>query len=355
MSQISVIMPVYNVEKYLERTVESVLNQSFQDLELILVEDGATDTSAQLCDAFAQKDSRVKVLHKKNEGASIARNKAMELVQSKYIYFMDADDYIEKSMLEEMYNMMETNQLDLVVCGFYFETEGKNKEGEIQVEHCPIDYETCIFNNKEEFKKKFVDLWDKSLLYNIWNKLFRTDLLKEHRIRYMESRLGEDVRFIMDYLLYCNKVGIQKEKYYHYIREREGSLTTSYVPNLFEFREEEYRYMKNFFQEYGIQTPEAMEYVARRYIERVLGCVENIFHDLECKGMRARVAYMKRIIRHPSTQEALKSIVPTSKKVRIMIIPLKWKNALMTYWMGSIISKLRNSNPMLFNKLKQKR
>ena len=120
--KISVIMPVYNVEAYVAKAIESMLAQTLTDFEFLIVDDGTKDKSGIICDEYAKKDSRIHVIHKENGGAPSARNTAIDIAKGKYMYFMDSDDWAEPTMLEDMYALAEKNAAQLVVCGFYIDT-----------------------------------------------------------------------------------------------------------------------------------------------------------------------------------------------------------------------------------------
>ena len=120
MPKISVIVPVYKVEKYIHKCVDSILNQTFSDIEVILVDDGTPDRCGEICDAYGEQDSRVKVIHKENGGLSDARNAGMPHASGEYIIFIDSDDYIESDMLEYMYTRLTEAGADMATCGLYF-------------------------------------------------------------------------------------------------------------------------------------------------------------------------------------------------------------------------------------------
>lgn len=122
---ISVIVPIYNVEKYLPRCIESILNQSFKEFELILVDDGSSDNSGKICDIYAEKDERVKVIHKENGGVSSARNVGIKAVNGEYIGFVDPDDYIDREMYKNLYELCENNNCDIGICKLGREVDGK--------------------------------------------------------------------------------------------------------------------------------------------------------------------------------------------------------------------------------------
>ena len=127
MPKISIIVPVYNVEKYLEKCVRSILAQTFTDFELILVDDGSPDSSGAMCDQFAEQDQRVKVIHKENGGLSDARNAGIEIATGEYLGFVDSDDYIADDMYELLYTNIVKEDADLSICGIYDVYEGKEQ------------------------------------------------------------------------------------------------------------------------------------------------------------------------------------------------------------------------------------
>lgn len=117
MTKITVVVPIYNSDRFLERCIRSVINQTFQDIEVLLINDGSNDKSGQICDKYAEKDSRITVYHKKNQGVSSARNLAIDKAKGEYICFVDSDDEIDKCMLEELHKLINNNNADIVICG----------------------------------------------------------------------------------------------------------------------------------------------------------------------------------------------------------------------------------------------
>ena len=203
MMMISVIIPIYNVEKYLSRCVDSVLSQTRSDIELILINDGSNDSSGLICDEYAEKDSRIRVFHKKNEGVSSARNLGLDNAIGNYVMFVDSDDYMHFDMCEIMLSTLESNNADLVICGTE-ETGGYLWE--------PVetrDYSISDINNN------FVDLLHTELLSPPWNKIFKRDKIDKLRFR-EDMSFGEDLMFNIKYLEKCSKVSfIKKTPYYH--------------------------------------------------------------------------------------------------------------------------------------------
>lgn len=210
---ISVVVPVYNVEKYLNKCVRSILKQTYSDLEIILVNDGSTDSSGRICDEFATEDRRVKVIHKKNGGQSSARNAALSLAKGDYIGFVDSDDTIHPSFFEHLYNMLSREDSDIVMCGCEIVYDGKQS--------ISITASVPVVRNldcSELWYEVFVNLNNA-----VWNKLYKRTLLVG--MQFPEGMIhGEDLLFNLDYLKRCNRGKISNAKYYSYLK-REGSIT----------------------------------------------------------------------------------------------------------------------------------
>lgn len=210
---ISIIIPVYNVEKYLRRCVDSILNQTINEIEIILVDDGSIDQSGKICDEYAQKDMRVKAIHQENKGVSAARNKGLNMAQGEYIAFVDSDDFVDGDMYELLLANSKLYQADICACTARTLYENGQKvlgkdDGEISV------------FNKNEAAEKIV----KSLDNALWNKLFTRQIVSD--IGFEEGRThGEDLYFILQCLVKCEKVVYINRCKYNYIK-RENSITS---------------------------------------------------------------------------------------------------------------------------------
>lgn len=214
MPLISIVVPVYNVEKYLEKCVNSILSQTFNDFELILVDDGSPDNCGKICDSFAQKDSRVVVVHKENNGLSAARNSGIEIAKGKYIGFIDSDDYIAEDMYEILYNNIQKESADISMCALYDCYAGKDIELNPKPEYLVVDSKEAI---KIVFEAKITSV-------TAVNKLYKIELFND--IKYPVGKSSEDAFVIVDLLHASKKIVITTEEKYFYIH-RENSITSS--------------------------------------------------------------------------------------------------------------------------------
>lgn len=220
MFKISIIVPVYNAELYVGDTVRSILAQTFADYELLIIDDGSTDQSAQICDALAEQDTRIKVIHQSNGGVCAARNKGISLAVGEYICFVDADDYVEPTMLQVLYDNAVEHGVDISCCGLVQTTlQGVRNDGYCTGERVLVtDMEYLI-------KQFFVDPNYKEVLYGPYNKIIRADIVKSTEFD-KAFRIGEDLLFNFRCLEKATSFYFDNQGLYHYIK-REGSATTS--------------------------------------------------------------------------------------------------------------------------------
>lgn len=211
--KISVIVPVYNVEQYLERCVDSIINQTYTNLEIILVNDGSTDNSGKLCDELAKKDERIRVIHKENGGLSDARNRGIDEAESDLVGFIDSDDYIDRDMYEMLLKNLNNTDADLSMCALY---DVYNNTPEVQV----TNKETWELSSEQAIK---MVMEAKILSVTAVNKLYRKSLFSD--LKFEVGKIAEDAFIMIKLLDKCEKIVATNEKKYYYVH-RENSITT---------------------------------------------------------------------------------------------------------------------------------
>lgn len=216
MSEISVIVPVYKVEKYLCRCIDSILAQTFRDFELILIDDGSPDNCGAICDEYALKDSRVSVIHQENFGVSVARNSGLQVAKGKYIAFIDSDDYIARDYLDVLITSIISADADIAVCSFATVTEGEN-EGISVPDELPLPVE---FQSHDKMLALFAS--DRIENY-LWNKLYKKELFNEIRFP-VNVAFWEDAAIMYRLFDLCEKVVFIDQILYFYVI-RNGSAT----------------------------------------------------------------------------------------------------------------------------------
>lgn len=347
---VSVIMPVYGVEDYVGGAIESIQAQTLTDWELFCVDDGSKDRSGEVCDSYAAKDPRIHVIHKENGGAPSARNVAIDQAEGRYLYFCDADDWAEKTMLEDMVRIAEENGSQLVVAGFYIDTYYSDTEKFTQSQEVP----SRVFATQREFREHAHELFDQNLLYTPWNKLFLASYIKDNKL-YFPQTFWDDFPFNLSVVRDIEKVAVTSEKYYHFIRKREESETARYRSDMYEKREEEDGWMKDLYAYWNVSSPESKEFLDRRYIERLVGCVENLTNKNCDLPRRAKLKEIRQYITTPRAKEAVANAQPRSSYMKIMLIPFKLRSTLLTYLESNVISYVKSGNTKLFATLKARR
>ena len=347
---VSVIMPVYGVEDYVGGAIESIQAQTLTDWELFCVDDGSKDRSGEVCDSYAAKDPRIHVIHKENGGAPSARNVAIDQAEGRYLYFCDADDWAEKTMLEDMVRIAEENGSQLVVAGFYIDTYYSDTEKFTQSQEVP----SRVFATQREFREHAHELFDQNLLYTPWNKLFLASYIKDNKL-YFPQTFWDDFPFNLSVVRDIEKVAVTSEKYYHFIRKREESETARYRSDMYEKREEEDGWMKDLYAYWNVSSPESKEFLDRRYIERLVGCVENLTNKNCDLPRRAKLKEIRQYITTTRAKEAVANAQPRSSYMKVMFIPFKLRSTLLTYLESNVISYVKSGNTKLFATLKARR
>lgn len=224
MSKVSIIMPIYNAEKYLHRAINSVVSQTMKEWELILIDDGSTDSSASICEYYMKQDKRIKAIHKKNEGVAIARKVGIENATGEYSIHFDSDDWAKANMLEELYKKAKEKNADIVIADYFTDIAGKlilckQKPSSLQPNNIIID----IFNSK--------------LFGALWNKLIRTNLYQKYNVKFFH-----DINYCEDILICAQimkhqevKITYLNKAFYHYYINQ-NSITHKITRKVYENR-----------------------------------------------------------------------------------------------------------------------
>lgn len=345
--KVSIIMPVYKVEEYVGKAIESILAQTLKEWEFLIVDDGTPDRSGEICDQYAEKDQRIHVIHKENGGAPSARNLAIEMAKGEYMYFLDSDDWAEPTMLEDMYRLAKRDNAQLVVAGFYIDTyigDGKYITDNYYVED-------AVYTDKEMFRKNAYKLFDRNLLYTPWNKLYEAKYIIQNNLRF-PTTFWDDFPFNVSIVRNVERVTVTSKQYYHFLRARTESETAAYRPGMYEKREEEHGWMVNLYKEWHVWDQESKEMIARRYIERFIGCVENVTNPKCQMSEKEKRREIKNMLANPRVDKMVKIAKPRSIYMKIMLLPVRMKSTILTYLEAKVISFVKTRDTKLFTKLK---
>lgn len=275
---ITVVVPVYNVEAYLDRCVESLVNQTYQNLEIILVDDGSPDRSPEICDRWAEKDERIKVIHKPNGGVSSARNAGMEAAAGEWVFFVDSDDFLPEDALEGLAQRQLETGADLV-CGSFHNMKTRNRS------YYKTYAEKLLL--RQDFPNQMWFLM-MELLPTSCGKLFSTRIVKEHGLAFpMNIPWGEDAIFHYRYLTHVSSVVTTAQCVYHYDMTREGSAVKKYYENLNQLAAYQYGIQKELLQSIEGNHAEIMKGLERSFF---VDCLPNyVFNESNRKKLAQKI------------------------------------------------------------------
>lgn len=321
--KISIIIPVYNVENYLNQCLESVVNQTYQNLEIIVINDGSTDNSAKICDEFAYKDNRIIVIHKENGGISSARNIGIEKSSGEYIMFLDSDDWIELNTCEIALKIAEEQSADVVFWPYIREFTNTSKKKKL------FDGDFIVFDGYEVKKKlhrRMIGIIDDELskpenadaIVTVWGKLYRSHLIKKNNIRFVDTNIigsSEDALFNLYVFKYVRKAVYISKYLYHYRRNNISSFTTIYNENLFHQWFNLFDLMNKYIKDHNLGE-EYYQALSNRIALGIIGLGINETNNK--KGHLSRIRNIKKILSNNKYRNAF-------SKLRLKYFPLHWK------------------------------
>ena len=326
MKKVSVIIPVYNVEKYFDKCMESVFNQTYTDLEIILVDDGSKDNSGKMCDEFALRDQRVKVIHKENGGLSSARNAALDIATGEYVCFIDSDDFVELSMIEKVVNKIEETNAD--VCMFsHFTYNGETSTPFV----LPLKQDVY---NEEEIKNTILPMLigqketESDFLHGfVWRHFFRRSSIGEQRFKSEREYYAEDIVFDLEFYIRAKKMCVVNESLIHY-RYVESSLSNRYRKNLFD----KFALLLEFKQGFVLNNDikDCEKRILRSAFRSAIGGAMNVKKAPELSKQEKKEE-LKKIANNPQVKLALKTVKPKGVKEIIFktLLKLKWAGLLL--------------------------
>lgn len=341
---ISIIVPIYNVEKYLDRCLLSIRNQTLKNLEIILVDDESPDSCPQKCDEAAEKDRRIKVIHKKNEGLGFARNSGLEIATGEYVYFVDSDDYLDLTAAERLYTTAKNENLDVCFAGVISEDENGNRKNNIP------PYKGKMFTQPQIINVVLSGMLgasptakiDTNLRMSAWQGVYKRDWIEESRFRFPSERqfISEDIIFHLDVLPRANRLKYIENCLYYHIVDNPNSLTHRYNPERFKkyciLYLEEKRRIDN------LNDNEKMILNAQRmFLGNTRVCLKQIVAKSESEGKQFAIKEIEKIVNDETLIEVLKTY-PYKKN------PLK--QAIMSFFLKKKMASVVYSLTRTFNK-----
>lgn len=344
---ISIIIPIYNSANYLEKCLDTILSQSYVDFEAICIDDNSTDNSLEILQKYSEKDGRIKVIHKKNEGVSLARNAGLDAAQGEFLLFVDSDDWIEKWTCEIAIQKMCQEEADVVMWPYIRERENESKK-KIIFNHDTIFDQISI---KEKLHRRMIGIIDRELeqpenadaLCTVWGKLYRRSIVEENHLRFYDIRkIGsyEDGLFNLQYFQYANKAIYINQYLYHYRRTNDSSITEVYNSDLNRQWACLFKIMADYIAEHNFNE----KYVQALRNRISLSLIPLGINEISQKGpMKNKIVGIKRIICSKAYKSAIKTLdikfMPLHWK--IFFIVAKAKNAFAVFVLLSIMQRIR--------------
>ena len=345
---LSIVMPVYRVEKVLTAAVEDVLNQTFADFELILVDDCSPDCSGKICDQLAQRDNRIKVIHlPQNGGASNARNQGIQIAQGEYILFLDGDDKFDKDMLERTVIVAKETRADAVMFGLLEEHFDNKGELRNKVLVCP---ERKSLKNIKELREYVIEMEKTNLYGYSTNKLYKTDILKENNVRFVIMKFNEDIIFNIDFFNHAQTLEVIDFAPYHYLKRVESSTTSRFIPTYYEDIMIKIKRLYEQFEAWNMLSQDILTVIAQRYVRYVFSALErNNDSRAEMKSKQRKDFLLK--IYKSDLYGKLSPYMTWGGLSGIMAKSLKNKRTFSCLTIAKTIRVIKKFSPKLFSKI----
>lgn len=343
----SVIMPAFGVEDYLRDAATSILNQTFKDLELIIVDDCSNDDSGIIAEKLAATDCRVKVIHHKtNLGLSVARNSGMELATGQYFYFMDSDDVVETNLLQEVYNSLSINKADLVVFGLieeYFDGNGHLKREK------KIVPERLLTKDTKTIQDLIIKLEDQTLLGYAWNKLYSAACLKQSGLKFEKITLIEDILFNISFCRNVKSINVLSIAPYHYKKRGENSLTNKFVPDYYSLHRERVQLLYSLYSDWGQLNFQVKQILGRIYMRYIYSALERNCDRRSGMDKNAQKLWCEKLYKEKLFQNLIiESYKPKRFIFQGILYPLKKENTNILLLTGQLLHFVKDRLAIIF-------
>lgn len=348
---LTIIVPVYKVkEEFLRKCIESLLNQGRDDYYIILVDDGSPDNCGEICDEYAEKYEIISAIHQKNQGVSVARNSGIKATKTKWIAFVDSDDWVEKDYIDSIYLELNENASDADIVMYEYSREFKNKSLEefLMQESGYLNDKMLSTIRTATFYKLLIDgKFNPYTVIAIWDKVYKTSFLKENDLWFIpEARKGQDRLFNADALNSTSKIYYINRQLYRY-RCWEESRTNRYDENISKLTEIEIKKLKSVIKKHNLQET-AHKFLNCRICTRLYSCMRlYCFHENNTKSLKEKIVDVKKLITSEPYKEALATVDYKLLSIQEKIFVFCVKSRL--YLLSYILVRLRSNNTQKIN------
>ena len=345
MPKLSIITPVYKVEKYLEKCIDSILAQTFTDFELFIVDDGSPDECGRIADEYEKRDKRVHVIHKENGGAPSARNAGIEEATGEFYYFPDSDDWLEPTYIQGLVSEAEKTGAELVISGFVMEYYENNSSQSYSVSMPEAHYGT-----RELVRANLHQYFNNMMMAVPWNKLYKASYINKYQLRFPNLK-WDDLHFNMDVITDIENVAISRSTGYHFFRSRSGSETTKVFDGLlYKKRKEQFEHILSVYEHWGVTDKDILSVIYGYYAARLVQCVQ----EASISDAENRRDIVSSILNDPLTEKALDEGIIDSKPLAIAAKPMRTKNIAGCIAIGRLIGFVKNNMSSVFYRIKSK-
>ena len=275
---VSIVVPIYNSEETLKKCLDSILKQKYTNFEVILINDGSSDESLNICRDYSNNYENIIIIDKKNEGSSVARNKGIDRASGRYIMFIDSDDWIEDTMIKDKYELAMKYNTDMVISGIKVDYMKKNES----VKTIINNYKFSFWKNIDEISSNIINIFENALINSSCNKLYKTSILKENNIYFQRTEVGEDTLFNLSVLEKINSLLITDKSYYHYNKfDNKETLTGKIIDESYKKYIYIHEEMLRLFEKWGRLNDEVVKYINRTMISQYLAVTYKIMRSKE--------------------------------------------------------------------------
>ena len=299
---VSIIIPVYNAEKYIKQCFDSIVNQAYKNFEVIIIDDGSKDNSGNISDEYAEQDSRFKVYHLKNQGAGQARNTGLDKASGEYIFFVDADDWLNIDAIQK--HVDEIKEVDMVIgCSnnFYFDN------GEFKYSKIEYYYPANKYLTKDEVRSMYIDIAINGVSHAPHNNMYKRRIIEENQIRFPNTKKYEDLAFNNKYIDKINSLSIIDDSVYNYrVSDLEG-VAQKLPSNMFEIFTEVNNNLVKLLTKWNVMDYSSKNKLNSFYITNVASCINNTYNPNLNYNIKERYNYINKIVSNDIVKEACKS------------------------------------------------
>ena len=333
MPKVSIIVPVYNVEPYLRRCIDSILAQSFADFELILVDDGSTDACGAICDEYVEKDERILVIHQENGGLSAARNTGIKASAGEYLLFCDSDDYVSDTWCDNLVNCISRDKKKFIFGGIHVVYHSQGNDS-VQLRAPAAERKTWTVTD-------FFELQGKNYTGYAWNVLYDAEIVRDNNLLFSKEYIIEDLPFNLDYLNYVDIIEYSGAANYYYVQDERQTLSRKYYPDSFRKWREKYALSIAFLERrlQGDTLEEKKRIVANSYLYVFLNSLDECFDKRNPKSFFEKIKYNQAVVCSTEFQNCL-SYADGGIEDKRYIWLLKQKNY-PTAWVIKAIAELK--------------